>query len=456
MEQFLRSLPRWATIVSICVAGGGMAMRSAWPTRGEALVLAATVACICGMRWVHSARMRSMLAGLWVATIIYVANRLVPPGIGMDFQTFVDGASLLFEGHQSPYLARGTTAFPFPTFVLVRALTLGGALTLETTLWVFLTIQVILLALSYVLVRRVIAQERLPSGPDLTQALIQGGLILHPAILLVLYYGQSSILAAASLIVAIWCWRCGNTRAWLHGAAIFLNLAWMIKPQLLMAAGFFLVRWLRDAKGVPLQDNRDAAIGRLVVPWCAALIALSLVGVFPGHGVAYQNFFHRALSWHTVIAEISPNNYAISAIMAKAGKTVLGFSVDQTLPVLTFSGALLIVLWGCLSLQRAKPDSLLAFTPWLLASLLWTSLVWRFYLSLVLASLLLLVAYESMSAPSRFSLKTLWLATGIGLTYVLGSFAFTLGILILFFLSHELLVEETAAFHDDGNVEKAV
>ncbi|MEK7384969.1 MAG: hypothetical protein AABZ83_00890, partial [candidate division NC10 bacterium] len=78
-------------------------------------------------------------------------------------------------------------------------------------------------------------------------------------------------------------------------------------------------------------------------------------------------------------------------------------------------------------------------------SLLWTSVLWRLYLSLVIPGLLLLVAYDNESPAVRS--RAFWLGTGIGLTFVFSSFAFTLNILILYFQSHQMLVEETAAFH---------
>ena len=432
-----------------------MASRNAWPNLPETFILVTSVVCIYGVLQLKLEPIRIVLAGLWVAMVVSIGDSMPVPQIWLDFKTFVDGANLLFDHHRSPYLAVGTTAFPFPTFLLVRALSLGGYLPFDTIGWIFFFLQVLFLALSYLLVRGVIRQERLRSTSDPAIGLIQGGLILHPAIYFSLLYGQSGVIAGAALLGAIWCWRCGNNRWWWHGAGILLNLAWMIKPQLLMAAGFFLASWLRERKLIPRGGTSDAAIGRLILPWSAALIALSLPIAFPASLMAYRDFFVVALRWHTYISEILPNNYAASAILAKAGLRISGISVSQSLPILSTAGAGLVLLWNWLSLVRAKPNSLRAFVPWLLASLLWTSLVWPFYLSLVIAGLLLLVAYERdcHSPPARA--RSLWLATGVGLTMVFSSFAFTLGILLLYFQSHEVLAGETATFPMEGGGKRA-
>lgn len=450
MELWLRSMPRRAALVALGVGAIGMASRNAWPTLAETFILATSVVCIYGVLQLKLEPIRIALAGLWVAVVASVGDRMSVPQIWLDFKTFVDGANLLFDHHLSPYLAIGTTAFPFPTFLLVRALSLGGYLPFDTIACIFFLLQVLFLALSYLLVRRVIRQERLRSMSDVAIGVIQGGLILHPAVYFGLLYGQSGVIAGAALVGAIWCWRCGNDRCWWHGAAILLNLAWMIKPQLLMAAGFFLASWLRERKLIPRGGMSDAAIGRLFLPWSAALIALSLPIGFPASLMAYDDFFGVALRWHTYVAESLPNNYAPSAILAKAGMRIWGISVSQSLPILSTAGASLVLLWNWLSLARAEPNSLRTFVPWLLASLLWTSLVWPFYLSLVIGGLLLLVAYEKDPPGSPSPGRSLWLAIGIGLTMVFSSFTFTFGILILYFQSHELLAEEMAAFHLEG------
>jgi hypothetical protein len=444
MDQYIRAMPRWATIAAVCVSGFAMVLRNAWPNPMEIVAFVTAVVCIYGALRSNLAKTRMLFAGLWVAMVVTIGYRLEPPQVWLDFSTFVNGARLLFADHQSPYLAEGTTAFPFPIFPIVRALSFGGHLTSNATAWLFFVLELLALALSYMLVRGTICRERLRSSQDWAIALIQGGLMLHPALLLGLYYGQSAVLASASVIGAVWCWRCANNGWWRHGAAILLNLAWMIKPQLLMAAGFFIISWIREPKVISTPHRRDAAIGRLILPWSAALIAVSILLAFPAFLTAYSDFFTVAFKWHTFVAENSPNNYAISAILAKAGMRFSGISASQTLPFLSTACAGFVLLWNCLSMHRTKPDSLLAFIPWLLASLLWTPLVWRFYLSLVIAGLLLLVAYEGGLGASEFELRTLWLSSGIGLTLVLSSFAFTLGILLLYFLSQRMLVEESA------------
>lgn len=431
------------SVVALCVACVSMVLREAWPTSTETLTLGMAIVCIYGTLSVASRNIRVIAAAAWLVTMAGFAAVMVPPQVWLDFKTFVDGAELLFAQHQSPYRNDGTTAFPFPTFMLVRAISLNGRLSFEVTAWLFFFLQASLLALSYVMLRGVIAQEKWRSPFDLPIMLVQVGLLLHPAVLLALYYGQSSILASTFLIAAVWGWRCRTGVQWQHVSAICLNLAWMVKPQLLMAVGYFLASWLRRRTWSHHSDRRDEAIGRLLAPWCIVLLGGSLVVGFPGHVIAYRDFIEVASRWHSYIAEISPNNYALPAIVAKAGLRFAELPVSETLPLLTLLVTMFVVTWNVLSLRRAFPDSLLAYLPWLLASLLWTSLVWRFYLSLVIASLLLLVACEMDSSASMLRWRTLWLAAAIGLTTVLSSFVFMLGVLLLYTLSQELLANPT-------------
>ena len=457
MEQFLRSLPRWATIVSICVAGVAMTMRGAWPTPSEMFILPATVACIYGALRATHANARILFAGLWTAVVVFAGISIDPPQqLWPDFRLWWDSAELLFEKHQSPYLLPGATAFPFPTYMVVYASRFGGLLPFESAAWLLVAMQLACVGLLYFFVRGVIVREGLAVGSGYADLLLQGLLLLHPTMLFVLYYGQSGIIAGTLLGGAVWCWRCGKGRLWWHGSAILMNLAWMVKPQLLMATAFFFLSWLHDTWFGKRSGNSAAAIGELLAPWCVGLLSISVPLAFPVYLMAYRDFISVAIHAHTYNAEVSPNNYALASILSKAGMRLLGIPVAQSLPLVATIGAVILVLWNFLSLQHAKGNTPLVFVPWLLASFLWASSAWRFYLTFLMAGLLLLVAYRDERISSGFHLNSFWLASGIGLTMVLSSFAFTLGILILFFLSHELLAEETAAFHDDGNVEKAV
>lgn len=424
-------------------------------------MLGMTVACLYGVLRGVSPPVRMGSAVLWILAVVAVSGSMVPPQVGLDFKTFVDGAELLFGQHQSPYLNIGTTAFPFPTFSVVRAMSLNGRLSFESTMWSFFFLQASLLALSYVLVRKIVVQEGWQPRSDLPMALIQAGLLFHPAVMLALYYGQSSVLAGAFLVAAVWCWRCTSHAVWQHAAAVSLNLAWMTKPQLLMAAAYFVASWLLSFRRGRDPQCSAAAIGRLIGPWCVALIVMSLALDVHGHAAAYRDFFSVASSWFTVIALVSPNNYAMAAIVAKAVARYGGFPVLEMLEILTALGAGLVLVWNLVSLRSAPRGALLAFLPWLLGSLLWTSLMWRFYLSLIIAGVLLLVASEMKASPVVLRWRTVWVAGGIGLTMVLGSFAFTVGILLLYFFSHELLAghdasgKEASTFSEESSVNSA-
>jgi len=442
LDKCLRGLPGWATITTICVAATAMGYRGDWPTPVETFTLFATIVGIWGALHLPSRKSRVACAVLWVVLLVSLGLPTPPQRIGVDFRTFYEGSQILFDRHQSPYLAPGTTAFPFPTFFLIRLLSSAGRFSLEPTFLCFVGLQIVLLGIGLVLMRRVVRTETSGQDSDLARGLIQAGLLFHPVVLGGIGVGNSSVVAGVALIYAVWSWRCGSGEWWRHASAISLNLAWMVKPQLLMATGFFLICWWLERRQRPSALSRAAAIGRLVVPWAIALMAVSLPAAFPGSALAYRDFPWVAISWHTRIAEAYPNNYALSAILAKAVARILAVPASQTLPFLTAGIASLALLWNGLSLVAGKLDSLRAFLPWLLTTLIWTSLVWEWYLSLVLAGLLLMVGLACGTPVSQMSFGRLRLYAGIGFTMVLSSFAFMLGVLLLYFHSHELRARE--------------
>lgn len=449
----LASLPRWATIAASGAAGVGLAARGAWPTREELFILLTTIACLYGTLRLPSQRQRMLCAILWLGILIALAIWTPRRNVGMDFQTFYDGAAMLFGQHQSPYTAPWTTAFPFPTFLFIWALSFLGHFSAYRTLGLLIGLEIGLLGTGVVLMRRVIRAEMAGAGPDLAKSLVQIGLALHPAVLAGIALGQSSAMAGITAIWAVWCWRCGKGRWSWHAAAILLNLAWMFKPQLLIAAGFFLANGILEARHTSDVRSRAASIGRLIVPWAVVLVSASLLLAFPGHVFAYRDFPQVVMTWHTLIAATHANNYAFSAVLAKSLERMWGIPVLQSLPILAAVIASLVVCWNTLSLIAARPDSLRAFLPWLLASLLWTSLVWEHYLSLVLAGLTLLVVLRDTASVTWMRPAALRISVGVGLTMVLSSFAFVLGVLLLYFHSHAMLAQESAACQSTGGGE---
>lgn len=443
MKDYARLAPGRATVCAVGVAVVAMAGRNAWPTPAEVAVLGATVVCLFGALRSGAARRRILFAGAWVVPVLASAIMIDPPQVWLDLKVFFDAAERMFDQRQSPYSVEGAFRFPFPTYVFIRALSGWGRVSFQTTAWLMFASQLAGLGLSFLLVRAIVRREPMAFSPDTSIGVIQGSLLLHPTTLFVLYYGQPVIAASTLLIGALWCWRCGRGRWRSHGSAILLNLSWMLTPQLLMAVAFFFVSWLRERWLDRRRTSEAAAIGGLLGPWGVALLVLSVPLAFPAHLTAYRDFVPMAVHAHTYVAEMSPNNYALSAIVAKTGLRLTGLPVALTLPFLTAVVAGLLLLWNLRSLRDARKDSLVAFLPWLLASILWTSYLWRFYFSLVLAGLLLLVAYRRTDPVIESRVHSVWLAAGIGLTMVLSSFAFTLGILVLYFYSHAVLARDT-------------
>jgi hypothetical protein len=92
---------------------------------------------------------------------------------------------------------------------------------------------------------------------------------------------------------------------------------------------------------------------------------------------------------------------------------------------------LLVLAVNLASLRGGRRDTVTAILPWLFASLLWTSLVWDWYLTLILAAPLLLVG---IAAGPRAGGETgpfaLW--AGIACCTTASRAVFPLGILLLY------------------------
>lgn len=435
----LSRLPDWATAAAIPIALGAMAYRSAWPTPAEAVLFGATILCVLGTFYLPSRAARVSSAAAWVLLLIVWGLPTPARSLGIDFRTFYDGAELLYKRGDSPYLAQGTTAFPFPTFPLVWALSLAGRLSSNDTFLLFVLLQSALLAIGYILLDRTARQEALSQPGDPAQRIVQAGLLFHPTVLSGIALGNSGALAGAAIMWAVWFWRCGRNRTSLHASAIFLNLGWMIKPQLLMACLFFLCTWGWESWRAEGCRSRAASVGQLLLPWAGVLLGVSLLLSPPVILSAYREFPGVALTWHTRIAESYPTNYALSAILAKAMARGWSVPVSQSLPLLTVGIALPLVLWNILSLVPGKLDSLAAFFPWLLTSLFWTSLVWEWYFVLVLAAPALMLAFKARLAGDRWDLR---LPLALACTMVFSSFLFMLGLIWLYCHAHALRLQE--------------
>jgi hypothetical protein len=431
LSALRNALPRWATWTALVVGFAALAFRGAWPTPLETFALVGTILCLLGVWHARTPVGRVVCAALWIALLMALGVPTPSRSIGFDFRTFYEGAEALFKHRHSPYSVPGTTAFPFPTFPLVWLLSLAGRLPLEQTFLAFVALQAVLLGIGVILMGRV-AAETIPRDSDPGRRLLQVGLVLHPAVLAGIVLGNSGALAGAVVLWAIWLWRCGRGTWSVHGAAVLFNLGWMVKPQLVPAALFFLATWWLERTREPRRNSRAARIGRLLVPWAGAILVVSLAIPFPATLLAYREFPGVAATWHTHIAEAYPNNYALAAILAKALARLWAVPVSHSLLLLTIGIAGPLFLWNVVSLTSGRPDSLRPFLPWLLTSLLWTSLAWEWYLGLVLAGPMLMMTLAPSASDSPAALGGLRLAGGIACTMVFSSFIFTLGYLLIY------------------------
>jgi glycosyltransferase involved in cell wall biosynthesis len=438
------ALPGWATGAALVVGLAALAFRGAWPTPLETFTLVGTTFCLLGAWHIRRPAGRVVCAVLWIALLMALGVPTPARSIGFDFRTFYEGAEFLYRRGHSPYSAPGTTAFPFPTFALVWVLSLAGRLPLEWTFLAFVALQAVMLSAGAMLMGRVAAAETASRNSDLGRRLLQAGMVLHPAVLAGMAVGNSAALAGAAVLWAVWLWRCGKGTWSVHGSAILLSLGWMIKPQLIPAALFFLANWWLARTRGQHRHSRAARIGRLLVPWAGALLTVSLVISFPATLLAYREFPAVAVTWHTRIAETYPNNYALAAILAKALARIWAVPISQSLFLLTTGIAAPLLIWNIVSLTGGRPDSLRAFLPWLLISLLWTSLVWEWYFSLVLAGPILMMALTRSASDSSTASGGLRLAGGIACTMVFSSFIFTLGYVLLYCHSQAWRAREKA------------
>jgi hypothetical protein len=216
----------------------------------------------------------------------------------------------------------------------------------------------------------------------------------------------------------------------------------MSKPQLILVTPFFLGVWWLERGRRPDCRSRAAAIGRLLVPWAVAMLGISFAIQWPGSLPAYRDFFGVAVTWHTRIAETYTNNYALSAILAKALVRLWAVPVSRSLPLLATGIALVLVCWNGISLTVGRVDTLRAFLPWLLSSLFWSTLVWEWYFGLVLVAPILMIAFEPRGPELAGDAFQLRLPVGVACTMMFSSFLFTLGLILLYCHSQALRLRE--------------
>ena len=223
-----------------------------------------------------------------------------------------------------------------------------------------------------------------------------------------------------------------------------IYLGWMIKPQLLIALLFFAGTWGWERLRCQNPSSRAASIGRLLAPWAGVLVCVSLFVSFPAALLSYRQFLGVALTWHTRIAESYPNSSALSAILAKAVAREWNIPVLQSLPLLMISIAIPLVVWNSMALATERTDSLRAFFPWLPTSLLWTSLVWEWYFSLVLVAPILMIAMGPCPGGAAGGRLKLRLALALVCTTAFSSFLFTLGLILPYCESHAMQLRKQA------------
>jgi hypothetical protein len=205
----------------------------------------------------------------------------------------------------------------------------------------------------------------------------------------------------------------------------------MVKPQLLMLVAFFLAAAVLDLRRDASARSRAGAVGRLVVPWSAGILALFAVWEYPVSLQAYGEFLQVATRWHTEVAETHSNNLSLSAVVAGAVARLLDLPLTEVLPLVSAGMGLLVLAVNLASLRGGRRDTVTAILPWLFATLLWTSLVWDWYLTLILAAPLLLVG---MATGPRAAGRTTPFALGAGIACctTASRAVFPVGILLLY------------------------
>ncbi|MFB3816034.1 MAG: hypothetical protein ACE147_00100 [Candidatus Methylomirabilales bacterium] len=424
-------MPWMALSAALLVGAAALLDPSNWPTPSEVVRVAASLGLLSAALYLPARPARTAAAAAWVGVVAAAGMPVRPGQLGADFQTFYRGAQALFVSGLSPYTAQGATAFPFPTFPAVHLLSLGGRLSPGDAYLAFVAVSAALLGLSFALLLDLSGRLGGRPAPEPGRLLLQAGLVLQPPILAGLGWGNSGALAGACVTGGLWCWLRGRGRAAWHAAAGLLALAVMVKPQLLPAAAFFLVAACREAGRRPEARSRAAHVGRRVVPWGLGLVVLSLPLAVPASLLAYRDFLEVAQRWHTEVAATHANNLALSALLAEAAARVWGLRVADALAPVTAALGLLVLAANLRTLRDDVPDALPPFLPWLLSCLLWTSLVWDWYLTLVLAGPLLLLALAP-PAGGEGRLAPAPLVAGIACCTTASAAFFPAGILLLY------------------------
>lgn len=375
------------------------------------------------------ARGIAIALALALLALLLTSTRWLPRG--EDYTTFYRGAELLLRAGATPYGSAGTVAAPFPTFHLVWLLSGALAVPMETALRLFWTETVIVLATAWAL--GIVAARR-AGGISAGHAVLLVAVAFHPAVALGLMLGQTSAWTMAVAVGAFALWRGGARRAHWLIAGLLLGLGVLLKPSFvlvplafaLVAVVDLLARHLR-----PVSRSPELVVGLGALAALPIWLALSWLVSPPAIIEAWQQWPGLAQGWALEVTHNFRGDYAPAAVVAKRLVKHLPLDYGTTLGVLSQTLLAVVVLLNALVLFGGGVRRADWWLPWVFGTLVVSPLTWAHYLVWALPACAWLLTAERGAPCARRFLGRL----GFALTFILSSFLFTVGLLLLYLVS---------------------
>jgi len=374
-----------------------------------------------------------------------------------DFRHFHYGAEAVYARGLDPYSWNDENpswvtpgmgypnAFPFPTFYLYHAMTMGFYGNLQMAGLIAFAFGFVAAVLGFLAIIALLRpmKVRLPLPTSLFVLTLGWNIGIIDGLSLI----QNSLFCFSLIAIGLYLWiqKEGKWSVVLSGLSV--SLAVLIKPTvifLLLFLGFSTLYWLfrKALRKMKYANRRTAVIGGWAMIFTLGLPLITLL-IPGGLTLTHYQLFPQRLNLTTTAETNSPLNFSPLAILQTRIEKVIGLS-DRIVPVnftslilFTLITVLLMALLCCLG----NCNKLASVSPWIAAILLPFPFIWTFYVPFVIPVLCYLFVKAVERSEKFESIAQMCLI--LALLQNPSSFLYSAGFVLLFIRAITNLFEES-------------